>query len=269
VAASGASERAASFELVALRERLEWPDSFPDDQPVAEDGLLVTTVHQSKGMEFETVTVLDMADIEDGETGEETQELASVGYVALTRAAKAIRKFDPSNLHSPPVQKSFPSGRTRHRHWWNGWMNLAIGIEGDIDPFGFVDPDLLGGAEGVEDLQGFLLRNCAELDGHKVILQMNYDEDTSTVQWHIHLQDGTKAGRIIGRTSNQLSQDIFALTKKQGYKFPFKIYNLRIRSVGTVTSKAEFALLAPESRSRLWLGVSLFGIGDFQMRKGG
>jgi hypothetical protein len=143
-----------------------------------------------------------------------------------------------------------------------------MGIEGDIDPFGFVDPDLLGGADGVEDLQTFLLQNSGILEGHKVILKMNYDKTTEKVRWQIHIQDESKPGRLIGRTTDQLSQDIFTSTKKQGYKFPFYIYNLRIGAVGTVTSSAEFALLEPESRSRLWLGVSLFGTGDFQMKKG-
>lgn len=266
--ASGSSERETSFELAALRERMAWPDAFPDDQLVSEEGVFITTVHQSKGMEFEAVTVLDMANIEDGDSGEETLERASVGYVALTRAEKTVRKIDAADLYAPLGKMEFSAGRVRHRYWRNGWMNLEMGLEGDVDPFGFVDPALLGGAEGVEDLQSFLLDKAADLAGRKVILKMNYDNITRNVSWRIHLQEGTETGRLVGRTADQLSQDIYSTTKKMGYKFPYYVYNLRVGSVGSITSTAEFPLQAPESRSRLWLGVSLFGTGDFKTKKG-
>ena len=85
--ASGAPGDAASFELSALRARLNWPDAFPDDQPLAEEGLIITTIHQSKGMEFDIVTLLessrDPRDDEDDDSAE-----ASVAYVAVTRAAQ-------------------------------------------------------------------------------------------------------------------------------------------------------------------------------------
>ena len=269
VIACRASERSTSFELAALLAHLRWPDAFPDDQGVSDDGIIITTVHQSKGMEFEGVSVLDMEDIEQGENTDEVQERASVGYVALTRAEKTVKKIQPKELKPPPRQWKFQSGRVRHRHLRKGWMSLTVGLEGDIDPFGFVDPALLGGAKGVENLQEFLLRKACDLEDYKVILKMNYDKSAEKVQWHIHLQDESKnrQGRLLGRTADQLTRDLFTLTKKNGYKFPFKIYNLRIRCVGTITSNEDFPLLMPEARSRLWLGLSLYGIGDFQMKR--
>ena len=46
--------------------------------------------------------------------------------------------------------------------------------------------------------------------------------------------------------------------------YPDTIMNLRIAAVGTVSSDAEFPLEEPYRTSRLWLGVSLFGTGDFK-----
>ena len=269
VNACRAPERSTSFELVSLREHFRWPDAFPDDQGVSDEGVFITTVHQSKGMEFEGVSLLDMEEIEQGENSDETQERASVGYVALTRAEKTVQKIHTKELIAPPKKWKFQSGRVRHRYWRNGWMNLEMGLEGDIDPFGFVDPALLGGAEGIGNLQDFLLKRASDLEDHKVILKMKYIDSTEKVQWHIHLQDESKhgQGRLVGRTSDQLTQDLYSLTKLNGYKFPFTIYNLRIRCVGTVTSNVDFPLLMPEARSRLWLGLSLFGIGAFQMKR--
>ena len=53
--ASGAGEDAPRIRIPDLRSRLNWPDAFPDDQLAGEDGLLVTTIHQSKGLEFDIV----------------------------------------------------------------------------------------------------------------------------------------------------------------------------------------------------------------------
>ena len=53
----------------------------------------------------------------------------------------------------------------------------------------------------------------------------------------------------------------------RGFALPSRIYNLRIAGVGTVSSDAEFPLDEPYRTSRLWLGVSLFGTGDFRTYK--
>jgi hypothetical protein len=39
---------ATDFEVAALRPRLNRLNAFPDDQPLLEEGMIVTTIHQSK-----------------------------------------------------------------------------------------------------------------------------------------------------------------------------------------------------------------------------
>ncbi|WP_201768917.1 UvrD-helicase domain-containing protein [Myxococcus stipitatus] len=267
--ASGAAEDTSSISVSDLRARLNWPDAFPDDQPSGEEGVIISTIHQSKGMEFDIVTILDARD-DDGAPGEDSEapaktsagEEASVGYVAITRAGGVLERMDGDAIHPPPRSRKFQGERQRLCHWRAGWVNLEMGLRGDLDPFGFVNPVLHDGAAGVESLQEFLLENARRLEGHKVMLckQMAHGK----ALWNVHLQRGSSPDRLIGRTAHQLTYDLMRLLSEKGYSLPKTIMNLRIAGVGTVTSEAEFELEEPDRSSRLWLGVSLFGMGDFK-----
>jgi len=272
--ASGGPSDATAFELAALRRRLNWPDVFPDDQPLVDDGLIVTTVHQSKGSEFDVVTILESGSAPDEgaveEEGEERvgpDEEANVSYVAFTRAAKELRRSPQTAIYTPPRHRTFRNERKRLCHWWSGWINLEMGQKGDVDPLGFVDPELHPDG-GVEDLQAYLLANARNLEGRKVVLCKR--AVGNHVNWLIHLQEDTGGpGRLLGSTSKELTYDLLHILHPKGYGLPWRIFNLRISGVGTVTSEADRRLDPPESVSRLWLGVSLFGTGDFQPKKQG
>lgn len=271
--ASGVPIDATSIDISQLREHLAWPDAFPDDQPITGDGLIVTTVHQSKGMEFDAVTLLEPSDAggRENEKGnqagsdDELGERASVAYVAITRAGNSLDRAGAKQIFQAPVHWEFAGGRSRLCSRRNNWINMEMGLRGDIDPIGFVDSELLGGSDGVENLQAFLLANAGALSGRKVMLCKNYVDGKGV--WYIHLQDGSKPGRLIGRTANQLSLDLLSILYKNGWKLPSTIMNLRISSVGTVTSDGNGRLGEPERTSGLWLGVGLFGTGDFQLWK--
>jgi hypothetical protein len=275
--ASGAPEDATTIELAELRRRINWPDSFPDDQQVWDDGLIVTTIHQSKGLEFDIVTVLDGGQEEeddeneeeptDQEKAEEAGEEANVAYVAVTRAGLELNRITPGQLYKAPTNWLFSNGRRRLCYWRRGWINMEMGQRGDLDPFGFVDPALHGDASAVNDLQAFLLRGARGLDGHKVMLRKH--SVSGKVLWHIHLQEASGLGRLIGRTAPQLTFDLLHILHNRGYSLPNTIMNLRIAAVGTITAEGELALEEPDRSSRLWLGVSLFGTGDFKTFKAG
>lgn len=270
--ASNVPEEAGEIRVEDLRTRLNWPDAFPDDQVASEEGLVVTTIHQSKGLEFDIVTLLDAGrdeaeadEAEDASHDPAALEEANVHYVALTRAGRELNRMDKGDVYGAPWNKAFESGRERLFWWRGGWINMEMGLRGDLDPFGFVDCTLHGGPDGTEDLQEFLLRNASGLEGHKVMLRKNVDNGKAV--WHIHLQKGTAPARLIGRTAPQLTYDLLDVLYGPGYDLPATIMNLRIAGVGTVSSEAEFPLEEPERTSRLWLGVSLFGTGDFRTYK--
>ena len=270
--ASGATEDASSINMHNLRSRLNWPDSFPDDQFEGEDGLVISTIHQSKGLEFENVAVRDFGNANVmntnnfGNSNKNSElEEANVYYVAMTRARKEVYRLDsPGNYPVLRERNDFSNNRKRYWSWKNGLLNIEVGIDGDIDPFGFVDAELHGGESGVERNQEFLLKNALSLQGRKVVLCKHSADQGQTVTWKIHIQRDGKPDRLIGHTSNHLAIDLLKVLHNRGYKLPRKIMNLRIASVGTVSSEIEIPLQEPYKTSRLWLGVSLVGTGDFK-----
>ena len=264
--ASGAPSDTTSIILSDLRERLSWPDSFPDDQYPSDGGIVITNVHKSKGMEFDIVTLLEPATDAAGNGERDAGADASVSYVGITRAGQQLDTASADQIYKAPWYKDY-NGRKRLMGWHNYRVGIEVGLKGDVDPAGFVDSTFLGSAAGVENLQEFLLREAAALAGRKVMLQR--DAKDGKIFWAIHLQEADKAGRLIGRTSNQLTTDILSELYNKGFQLPGKIYNLRISDVGSLTSDQDIALEEPLRSSRLWLGVSLFGMGDFKPFKRG
>jgi DNA helicase-2/ATP-dependent DNA helicase PcrA len=268
--AAGAAESDASVNMSELRTRINWPDAFPDDHVLPDSVIYITTVHQAKGMEFDSVAILESREPKDDEKPDCPEEEASVGFVAITRAAKQLRRIPSTDIYRPPMQKEFRGARNRLCHWWNKWVNLEMGIVGDINPISFVDERVHGSREGVNALQSMILNNSPALRGHKVLLLKTHDPNNARhVLYDIHLQDGINAGMLLGRTSAQLTEDLLYLLWERGYSLPSRIMNLRIDEVLTVVGPAELPPTAPAPycESHLWLGISLFGTGDFKSWK--
>jgi hypothetical protein len=260
--ASGRAADDSSIPVDALRERLLWPDAFPDDQAALDQGLVITTVHQSKGMEFDLVTLLEGPESSAEDNQDNRAEAASVAYVGITRAGRSLDRVPRNQIHRPLRQREFRRNRQRLYNHWAGRVNFEIGLPGDIDHSGFIDPDMHNGPDAVAELQRFLLENASGLEGHKVILCKEMAGDEAF--WKIHLQQpDNSCGRLLGRTASQLTHDLlYALHPK--YVLPRRIYNLRISSVGTVCGASGDVPLSTEGASRLWLGTGLFGSGDFK-----
>lgn len=99
--ASGAADGDTSLDLENLRARVDWPDSFPDDQLLADGGILITTVHQAKGMEFDIVALLEREQAQQGTP----QEQASVSFVGVTRAGRSLTRL-PQTVSTNPRQRT-------------------------------------------------------------------------------------------------------------------------------------------------------------------
>lgn len=265
--ASGAGDTATVIDLNALRPRLAWPDAFPDDQPLNPAQLVVTTIHQSKGQEFRSVTLLDRDSSRDAAvaSGEDEEarlsEAANVIYVGVTRAGENLQRLPATAIYPAFHNRSFPDGHTRLCFWRNRWVNLEMGLRGDIDPFSFIDPGLHASPDAVDALQAFLLEQAAALSGRKVMLCKTRGQQ---VFYDIHLQEGSLPGRLLGRTSAQLTHDLLHLVWSKGLGLPSRIMNLRIADVSTLAGEPPFNPVGKERVSRIWLGVSLMGTGDFK-----
>lgn len=270
VTAAGMPAESTSLVVRELTKRLTWADSFPDDQAVPISGLFVSTIHQSKGREFDLVAILDYP--RKTEVGEDDpEEDACVGFVALSRAAKRLVRLPAETIYPPPTMRKFNNGtRSRLLHQRNGWVNIEIGIKGDVDPFSFVDVSLLGSEEAVADNYRFLAEGAKTLVGHKVMLRKMAlpDSGGKKFRYEICVQDGAKPGRLIGAMRQNLVWDLLSVLGDSGVSLPGRVMNLRISRVVSLSdqTEGEAVVSAGFAKSGMWLGVDLMGMGDFRTK---
>lgn len=266
--AAGQAGEDSSLDTEPLHARLGWPDAFPDDELLPEDGLYVTTVHQSKGMEFDEVHILESRAADLAQDASPLEE-ASVGFVGLSRAGQKIGRIPSDAIYSSLTKRKFPRGGDRLYSWWRGWVNLEMGLPGDVSAASFVDEAVHESGEAVKEVQRILLEDANGLRGRKVQLCKGVDEG-GKVHYDIHLQnqDGRPELRL-GRTTNQLTTVLLDLLHDKGYYLPTRIFNLRIASLVTMTAGEESVARIPEpwNTSRFWLGCTLVGTGDFRTFK--
>jgi hypothetical protein len=270
--ASGAPESAPSLDLDDLRSRLTWPDSFPDDQVNEEAAVHITTIHQSKGMEFDNVALLDAPERDSDDPPDDPLEQAHVGFVAVTRAGRHLGRLPSSCIFKPPRNRVFRHGRSR-LVGWGPLVNMQMGLDGDLEPTSFVSTEVHGDDRRVASLQHTLLEGVVTLRGRKVALsQVKSDESSPRardIRYDVRLQQQEGEGLLLGRTTAQVTHDLLDLLWDPGYTMPRNIYNLRIAEVNSIGVNADLNENIPEPwrSSRLWLGITLAGTGDFKTWK--
>lgn len=266
--AADAGRGASSVTMAKLQERMEWPDSFPDDSGIPQGSIQIMTVHQSKGMEFGSVTVLQHED-RDGELSpEEALEEASVIFVALTRAGSVLKRIPIEDKLYPLSLKTFREHTRRWESWRGDRINLEIGIAGDVSSTSFVDLRVHDSEEAVAELQDFLAKNRPNLRGRKVVLsKMLLPGSDRKFIYGIYLQENDAAGRLLGLTTEDFTLDLLDRYWSKYHSLPSNIWNLRIMDVVTMTLRGDdvTGLAEKYGRSRIWLGVSIYGAGFFKM----
>lgn len=273
--ASGAPDSVASIDMEQLRNRLAWPDSFPDDQFNEEAAVYITTIHQAKGMEFDNVALLDAPERNSSDPPEDPLEEAHVGFVAVTRAGKHLERLPSSCIFKSPRSRLFSYGRNRLADWgsWHNkakWAHMQIGLEGDVDPTSFVSLVVHSDEESVASLQKKLLSDSTGLRNHKVVLtQAAANVRAKEVRYDVRLQQQEGDGFLLGRTGVQLTFDLLDLLWTPGFSLPRNIYNLRIGDVVSLATNEEMNEEIADTwrSSRLWLGITLVGVGDFKTWK--
>lgn len=265
--AAGQAGEDSSLDIAQLRGRLSWPDAFPDDDLLPDDGLYVTTVHQSKGMEFEEVHLLETRAPNAAPDASPLEE-ASVGFVGVTRAGLKIGRIPSDAIYSSLTKRKFPRGSDRLYSWSRSWMNLEMGLPGDVSAVSFVDEAVHGSCDAVKEVQRVLMEDANALLGRKVLLCKGIHDGKVFYDMHLQNEDGGP-GLKLGRTASQLTIALLDLLWKKGYSLPTRIMNLRIAGVVTMTAGEETVarIPGPWNTSRFWLGCGLVGTGDFKTFK--
>lgn len=266
--ASGCNKTDMSLSVSDLAQRLSWPDSFPDDVGQGRIQLNISTIHQSKGREFDVVAVL-ARDPEQDQTSVDAEEEANVDFVALSRASKKVVCLPRDSIFAAPRIREFGNGSRKRLFWWrNGWVNMEMGIKGDVVPESFVDLGLHESDEAVIGNYQFLAANAHDLIGHKVMLRKSFipGSEGKRARYEICLQDGRQPGRLLGAMSQSLVYDLLNILHSHGRGLPKTIMNLRISRVVSIpiTPNGEVNICPTFSASQMCLGIELFGTGDFQ-----
>ena len=275
--ATGVSADSTSIDLGLLRSRLDWPDLLPDEESVQHAAIHVMTIHQSKGMEFDSVAIMtDQLGSRELETEAQELEAANVIFVGMTRAARQLLRVGGGQMYGPLVHGSFADDRRRWYCWHHGWVNMEAGLIGDIDPVGFIDrrvfgePGAMVSEQTVTESQEFLATHSDTLRGRKVMLcRWPMPGVADRFVYRMHLQEENVAGRVLGIMTDHLTLDILHLVWSRGYSLPSRIFNLRISDVVTLGVQRELPVSAaqPWASSGLWLGVNLCGTADFKTFK--
>jgi DNA helicase-2/ATP-dependent DNA helicase PcrA len=261
---------ATSLDMAKIARCVSWPGALPIDDYDESAPLCISTIHQSKGREFDEVAILEPQPRAD--ESEQPDEEAAVIFVALSRAAQTVARLPSNSIYSPPTHYVVDGGgRERLVSWRNDWVNCQLGVQGDVCKTSFADVEIHGTEEAVDQNFDFLARNMKELAGRKVLLikEKIPGSELSRYRYEIRLQEDGQPGRLLGAMNQVVVTDLLAILYSKGYTLPARIMNLRIaRIVSLHDIDADGVRIGKKfERSRLWLGAELFGTGDFRPYK--
>lgn len=163
-----AGNRSGTLDMQRLREHLHRVN--PEEAPDTIDGVpVLSTVHRSKGLEYDTTIVLEPLGLDAGQA---THEEIRVLYVALTRARVRTLRLERPNV---PGRLARRAGRWTMRPWQGpGTMRVEICI-GDVDS-GLGDDDT-----GVRSRQDYL-RDQVGLGDQVELRLLDHDADGYAIE---------------------------------------------------------------------------------------
>jgi ATP-dependent DNA helicase UvrD/PcrA len=248
------------LDMNELRERITWPDSLPDDEGESDEVVTLTTIHQSKGLEYKIVRIVLGGHLSiEGDPHEEGRVL----FVGMSRAREALSLLELDNRY-PFYNKSFGDGRTRWHRWIFDQQQLELGCDGDVNQESIIRCDLMGGEDMVIDTQKLLAEHENKLIGARVTLEKTLIPGRTKKRFHYKITlDYDGKTWCLGFLKEYVTRDLLGLSNGKWW-LPSKIYNLRI---GAVTSSVgngipHYTVPSPWKESRFWLSACIHGIGQ-------
>lgn len=241
----------------ALAAGARLPDEIYEQH---ESRIYVSTIHQSKGREYDVVLVLQPGDwLEEKDPLEE----GKVYYVAVTRARKKLYTVERSRSKNWLTNKHGSSGRwvELHRRPDGKTVLVAIetGMDGDIDEQSFVDGAVLSDPAGNQQYIRKMVR-----PGDPLELRRNGE-------YYTIIHDGY----ILGKMSDSFFQEIKYGLKEVCWKPPRIFEEVYVDRVYSVVKKPETirgTVGDPWAERGVWYAVSVAGMGrvrwDFDDERG-
>ncbi|MFF3014627.1 UvrD-helicase domain-containing protein [Streptomyces sp. NPDC057939] len=240
-----------------------FPDELADPEPAR---LVVSTVHRSKGLEFDRVVLLTPPTV--AELRRRTADLdvpaeARALHVAMTRAREDLYRVAPPDTAT--VLKHKPTGR-----WYRGVPNQhhkwrRDGVEVRAADVSAVEPaDAPNDAVGA---QRYLLERVRP--GDAVTLRLR--DDLPMGPWQSPRYALLHEGREIGDASEAFRSDLYS-TLKVGtnweIRWPAEICGLRVDCLESVAGSTAAGANAGLGAHGVWIAPRISGIGRFRRPAG-
>ncbi|GAA2141562.1 UvrD-helicase domain-containing protein [Actinomadura napierensis] len=248
-----------TLDLPAIRKRLVRGNLPVELTEQASQGLVVSTVHRAKGLEFDQVIVLDPGDAPEDDPIEQA-ERARLLYVAMTRPRDLL-------IHVKPIAK-LTTGRLQQQ--WDGrWVEVGfkpgrqLGVEIRSEDVNSEEPPgTIGFEEDSQKIQNYMASSVR--DGDLVTL----------VQLPVVSSEGLNTyavdheGQRIGVTSESFARALRTLLPGRNRRMPPRIKDLRVDAVETVIGREAVGLNAGLGWSGVWLRPRIVGLGRFDWAGG-
>lgn len=240
---------ADTFDMQELAEALvfasELPDSISSESP---GGLYVSTIHKSKGKEFDRVFLMKPYNFmqKTGSTEEER-----VYYVAATRAKTRLELL---NNRIMLVGRAASGHCVKLAKFSGEFKAITVGLCGDVDNFSFAAGDLKKAVK----TQEYISKNVRLHD--TVSLQLNSQSRYDVIH------NGVK----IGETSAQFSSALLDTYRKGNdtyisSKLPKLITDVYVNNIFTFIADGKSADNPTLFRNgRFWLALELAGLGNIK-----
>lgn len=247
------------IDLVRLAELLRQrrlPDDIKDSDT---EGVVISTVHRAKGLEFDVVVLAQPAFwLCDGEKKDEAEE-ARLLYVGLTRAREQTLRLETKwDWRIVRVRAQNRWGRRGNQRWSRLGLQALYGDVHTEDPAGSI-----GFQRPPREIQEHLTQHVAS--GDAVALQrLTAVDDVAPIYVIKHAEEA------IGVTSLHFGRALrswLQVSKTSEVSFPLQITDLRVAGVETVAGSVAAGRRAEVSDLGVWLAPRLVGMGHFVFDK--
>ncbi len=245
----------ASVDAQRVRRALATDGRLPDElYEATSSALTVSTIHQSKGREYDRVYLLEP---EGSDRADDPMEEARVYYVAATRARRDFGLLARPRRYT--WLKTSPGGRWmelgRKSNGRDRLVCMEVGLETDIDEESFVDGRLPG--FNPHERQEYIRKEIAPGDPLRLSL---IDEDTG--YYGIYHRD-----QFIGLMSRAFTQGVREVMNSvyvRRWYLPRGFSEVYVERVYSVIKKPETVsrnVPEPWMSTGIWYAVSLAGMG--------
>lgn len=218
-----------------LRKGIDWP--FDSESQEVSQGILVTTIHQSKGREYSKVLILPVAP-QNSAIGNNAREESRVLYVATTRAKEAVFRIQRTGL--PVVSRTMlPSGIERFTGQMLNGTHIFEVLPGDVDQFSYVSKELFPTENMVQKVQSLLWDRIVPGTQLSIIAKKSTDQVLIFLAWKNPL-----TGKVIplARMTDSFQNDLVFYLQKKSRKYPA---NLKTEMSGITVFERQTILLPP------------------------